>query len=207
MVGQNRWVGARTARVVSALAVGLMVVGLVAGCTQTGAKLPPTPPTSPLWFVGDSLSTGTGFGMGSPRPFVAGYGAAGFTDGAITTILGNTQQLIDQYGAPKTVLALGGVNDLAINATIAQIIAGMTAFEDAMNSQGATVVWVMEPAWARASQFPPLNDWIRTRSHYIDCLAYQGNHLLWDADHPENYLPFSQCVATQLLQMTDLVIA
>lgn len=189
----------------AAVVLAVAAVGSVASsCAPPAPSSPPTPPTAALWFVGDSLATGTGYGMPFPRPFVDGMGAAGFTSGARTTILGNTQSVIDQYGAPRTILAMGGVNDLAINATTAQITAAMGAFEAAMAAQGATVVWVMEPAWSRASQFPPINDWIRTRSHWIDCLAYQGDHLLWDGDHPADYGPFAQCVADRLLQMGGL---
>ena len=197
----------RSSMVRRSVAALLLVAGL-AGCTPSGGSAPTVPPTAPVWVVGDSLATGTGFSMTDPRPYVWGVGAAGFTAGANTTVLANTQHQIDTYGSrPRTMLAVGGVNDLAINASITQIESDMVIFETAMAAQGIAVVWVLEPAWSREAQLQPLYAWQRTRPRSIDCLAAKGPNMPGDGDHPFDYTNFGACVWTKLRAMPGVTIA
>ena len=187
--------------------LALALLGGLTACTPSGGSAPVMPPTSPVWVVGDSLATGTGFSMTDPRPYVWGVGASGFTSGANTTILANTQHQIDTYGArPRTMLAVGGLNDLAINASIAQIEADMVVFENAMAAQGIAVVWVLEPAWSREAQLQPLYAWQRTRARSIDCLAAKGPNMPGDGDHPFDYTDFGACVGAKLRSMPGVTI-
>ncbi|MFM7067838.1 MAG: hypothetical protein ACKOYM_00100 [Actinomycetes bacterium] len=190
-------------RVTTLIATTLIVAGL-SGCTPT-ANAPMVTPDAALWTVGDSLATGTGFAMYDPRPFVWGVGASGFTTRSITTILGNTLAKISATGfTPKTVVVTGGVNDFAVNASVAEIEAGMVEFEAAMNARGAEVVFVKEPAWSREAQFAPIYSWIETRRHWIDCLAVKGPHMYGDGDHPLSYLDFGACVSKTLATLPGL---
>ncbi|MFZ4518658.1 MAG: hypothetical protein ACOYOP_09730 [Microthrixaceae bacterium] len=192
----------RQSLIVLAAAVALLAV---AGCTPQPTSGVSAGPEAPVWIVGDSISTGVGFAMTDPRPYVWGVGASGFTPLAITTILGNTTaRLDDTGGAPRTMLALGGLNDLAVNATIPQILTHMQEFEDAMNARGITVVWVKQPAWARAAQMTPIYEWQDTRSHVIDCLAVKGPNMFGDEDHPLSYTAFGDCVGDTLRSLPGL---
>ena len=187
--------------------VGCAVVAVaivLAGCA-TEPQAPQVPPSAPVWVVGDSLATGTGFSVFDPRPYVWGVGAAGFTSGANSTILGNTtQQLTTNSARPLTMLVVGGVNDLAINATIAQITTQMAAFEAAMTKRGITVVWVKEPGWSRADQMLPIYQWQETRAHWIDCLYAKGPNMPGDGDHPFSYTDFGACVGNKLRVMPGI---
>ncbi len=114
------------------LSIALAAVLALSAC-QTQPVSSEPPPTTSVWFVGDSLAHGTASSMSS-RPFRAGLGASGFTPVAFSGVTYNTNFLLDLHGVtPELILAMAGVNDLSRSLADADdIIIGMQDFEAAM---------------------------------------------------------------------------
>lgn len=126
-----------------------------------------------MWVAGDSISRSTQWPASvTPPPLSVAESSTGFiraVDGH--TIGSNLRDAIAQRGAPARVVIMGGVNDVrSVEAPSAtQIIAVMSQLEADMVARGVEVIWATEPAWTYAAQMAPINDWVRTRPHYVDC--------------------------------------
>lgn len=152
------------------------------------------PPSAPVWIVGDSLASGTGYAM-VPRPHQIVSGGAAFTEYAPSLIIDNTEAHIAQHGAPETMLVIGGVGDVQM-ADAAEIIAGMEQFESAMQAHGIRLIWVAEPGFTFVNELVPLANWMLAHPDSIDCRYYKG----WSIDgvHPVDYTDFARCVSAHV---------
>jgi hypothetical protein len=173
-----------------------LCVGILGACAPAPLQAPQPPPTVDVWMAGDSLAAGTANFM-IPRPYNAAKGAAGFTSFSRTKILDNTQEMIDLYGPPSVVIAMGGVTDTNRGLTTSTITDGMVEFQEAMDAQGIEVVWLAEPAWQRAAELTPVSDWLLQTYDAIDCRAHTGP-VGQDGIHPVSYRTFSSCVNSEL---------
>lgn len=177
----------------------LMILGctslLAVSCVSPDYGAVPPPPSTTVWLAGDSIGWATASHM-QPLPYPTAVGGAGFTELSNSLILNHALLKLDLFDDPEYMIVIGGTNDAYFAQPTSNIIAGMQAFEDAMDSRGITTVWLAEPAWSRASEMAPLADWVATRPLFVDCRAVAGSST--DGVHPDNVGPFGQCVSSEL---------
>ena len=190
-------------RTIRSMVVAVAALVMVAGCAPAPSTGTSSPPTSPVWIVGDSLSQNVAADI-TPAPYVGGVGGAGFVNHYYVnegTILQNTQNLIAQYGVPQRILVVGGVSDHGVPVT--QTVAAMAATGSALSATGARVTWITQPKWSDyATELAALNTWIRTQSDVIDCAATVESPFYDSGDHihptPAGYALYGACITAHL---------
>ena len=126
----------------------LAVAGLLVcqACTSPpGTPLPPQADCSAdVWMAGDSISWATAARI--EHVFSTGVGGAGYTT---TNNIGDHLRLALQGCAstPADLLLLGGVNDIAVGASVEDTSAARAALVTEMEGLGISVWIVTQPFW------------------------------------------------------------
>ena len=170
----------------------ILAASILAACApSSGATGGGSPPHYNIWVAGDSLSVPSAWpayagARATHSIAVSGVAFVGVVNLPFTIINVVTDQ-ITIYGAPATLIIMGGVGDIGQGVTPSVVTAAMSDLDDWLTARSINVWWVTEPSWyTNRAGMDEVNAWVRTRPRVADCAdsvqnspanTYDGIHL------------------------------
>lgn len=169
----------------------LAVLALASCAPSSGATGGGSPPHHNIWAAGDSLSIASAWpayaGANATHSIAVSGAAFVGTVNLPFTIINVVTDQITLYGAPATLVIMGGVGDIGQGVTPSVATAAMSDLDDWLAARSVNVWWVTEPAWGtNRPGMDAVNAWVRTRPRVADCagtvqneptFTYDGIHL------------------------------
>lgn len=178
----------------------LILAAVVSACVPSGASGGGVPPHHNIWVAGDSLSVASAWpAYAGSRPThslaVSGIAFAATVNLPFTIVNVVTDQ-VTLYGAPATLIVMGGVGDIGQGAGAAAAIAAMSDLDDWLEARDVNVWWATEPSWnTNRAGMDVVNAWVRSRPRVADCADAVQNDPLNTPDGIHLTNPANQALA------------